>query len=171
MSDFHLLQDLLLSQNNASPVVIQEIDDTEVSEDEATQPQTKKQEKSGKKKDIPAAVDSEDDKDSADTHNGDNNHDPRDSHNLKDSHRETNDNEPSHEDNDYEDEQDDDDEQQHDFVMDVEDARLEQLGTLLSAFFQDDRGFNVVDAIVQNSKVQNKIAKTLERIVERLESK
>ena len=61
------------------------------------------------------------------------------------------------------------DDDQQDFMVDVEEAKLEQLGTLLSAFFQDDRGFNVVDAIVQNSKVQNRIAKALERICERLD--
>lgn len=60
---------------------------------------------------------------------------------------------------------------EHDFLLDMDEQRasLENLGTLLSAFFQDDRGLNVVDAIVQNSKVQNKICKTLERIADHLE--
>lgn len=74
---------------------------------------------------------------------------------------------------DVEDQSHDDDDMadEHDFLLDMDEQRasLENLGTLLSAFFQDDRGLNVVDAIVQNSKVQNKICKTLERILDQLE--
>ena len=46
---------------------------------------------------------------------------------------------------------------------------IEQLGTLLSAFLQDDSGRNVVDAIVQNSKWQRNICRALEKISDQLE--
>lgn len=48
---------------------------------------------------------------------------------------------------------------------------IEQLGTLLSAFLQDDSGRNVVDAIVQNTKWQRNICRALERIGEQLACK
>lgn len=48
---------------------------------------------------------------------------------------------------------------------------LEELGTLLSAFFQDDKGTNVVDAIRENSRVHLKIARTLEKILKVVEKK
>lgn len=41
----------------------------------------------------------------------------------------------------------------------------EELGTLLSAFFQDEKGTNIVDAIRENSRVHLKIARTLEKIL------
>lgn len=51
--------------------------------------------------------------------------------------------------------------------LDIDESKLkfEQLGTIFSAFFQDDRGLNVVDAIVQNSKVQNRLAKSVDRLI------
>lgn len=48
---------------------------------------------------------------------------------------------------------------------------IEQLGTLLSAFLQDDSGRNVVDAIVQNTKWQRNICRALDRIGEQLACK
>ncbi len=48
---------------------------------------------------------------------------------------------------------------------------LEELGTLLSAFFQDDKGTNIVDAIRENSRVHLKIARTLEKILKVVEKK
>ena len=59
------------------------------------------------------------------------------------------------------------------FQFDEDDTKfgMEQLGTLLSAFFQDDSGRNVVDAIVQNSKWQRNICRALEKISYQLENK
>ena len=67
----------------------------------------------------------------------------------------------------------DDDDDEHDFLLDMDEQRvqMENLSTLLSMFFQDDRGLNVVEAIVQNSKVQNKISKSLDKIIEILTKK
>ncbi len=74
------------------------------------------------------------------------------------------------EESDNEDATSEDEGDEHDFLLDMDEQRMqmENLGTLLSAFFQDDKGMNVVEAIVQNSKVQNKISKTLERLAENL---
>lgn len=60
-----------------------------------------------------------------------------------------------------------------DFQFDEDETRIgiEQLGTLLSAFLQDDSGRNVVDAIVQNSKWQRNICRALEKISQQLEPK
>ena len=59
------------------------------------------------------------------------------------------------------------------FQFDEDDTKfgIEQLGTLLSAFLQDDSGRNVVDAIVQNSKWQRNICRVLEKISDQLEAK
>ncbi len=56
------------------------------------------------------------------------------------------------------------------FQFDEDDTKfgIEQLGTLLSAFLQDDSGRNVVDAIVQNSKWQRNICRALEKISDQL---
>lgn len=59
------------------------------------------------------------------------------------------------------------------FQFDEDDTKfgIEQLGTLLSAFLQDDSGRNVVDAIVQNSKWQRNICRALEKISTQLENR
>ena len=46
----------------------------------------------------------------------------------------------------------------------------EELGTLLSAFFQDEKGTNIVDAIRENSRVHLKIARTLEKILKAVDT-
>lgn len=62
---------------------------------------------------------------------------------------------------------------EQDFELDMDEGRLrmEQLGTLMSAFFENEQGLNVVDAIVQNSKVQHRISKMMEKLLEILEKK
>jgi hypothetical protein len=60
---------------------------------------------------------------------------------------------------------------EQDILFDGEDAcstGVEQIGMMLSAFFQDDNGRNVVEAITQNSKVQMRLCKALERIADSL---
>ena len=60
---------------------------------------------------------------------------------------------------------------EQDIQFDGEDAcssGIEQIGMMLSAFFQDDNGRNVVEAITQNSKVQMRLCKALERIADSL---
>lgn len=51
----------------------------------------------------------------------------------------------------------------------LDDDTMVQIGTVLSLFFQDNKGKNVVDALVQNTKVHHKISQYLERIVELLD--
>ncbi len=60
---------------------------------------------------------------------------------------------------------------EQDILFDGEDAvstQVEQIGVMMSAFFQDDNSRNVVEAITQNSKVQMRLCKALERIADSL---
>ncbi|CAL8461151.1 g682 [Coccomyxa elongata] len=60
---------------------------------------------------------------------------------------------------------------EQDILFDGEDAvstQVEQIGVMMSAFFQDDNNRNVVEAITQNSKVQMRLCKALERIADSL---
>ena len=60
---------------------------------------------------------------------------------------------------------------EQDILFDGEDTvstGVEQIGMMMSAFFQDDNGRNVVEAITQNSKVQMRLCKALERIADSL---
>ena len=76
--------------------------------------------------------------------------------------------------NDAEDDAEDDAEEEDvaendDDGKDTEETGDTQWASILSAFLQDDKGWNVVDAIVQNSKVHMRICRALERIAELLE--
>ena len=47
----------------------------------------------------------------------------------------------------------------------------DELGAMLAAFFHDEKGTNIVEAVRENSRVQLKIARTLERILKAVEAK
>ncbi|CAK0767178.1 hypothetical protein CVIRNUC_003435 [Coccomyxa viridis] len=60
---------------------------------------------------------------------------------------------------------------EQDILFDGEDTAstgVEQIGNMMSVLFQDDNGRNVVEAITQNSKVQMRLCKALERIADSL---
>ena len=70
------------------------------------------------------------------------------------------------------DEDDDDDENDNEDDDEDEDSdpNLERLAAMLSAFLQDDKGRNIVDALVYHNKVQTRICKALERIADTLQN-
>lgn len=51
----------------------------------------------------------------------------------------------------------------------LDEDTMADIGTVLSLFFQDTKGKNVVDALVQNTKVHHKISQHLERIADLLD--